>query len=223
MDINDCEEGVCMNGGNSDNSFIDYMFSMNNMEKGELLNMIQYICLAIIPLMLIIKFVHVYIPKYNEYKGSFEILLEVIVYLIFITIIFWFINKFILYIPTYSKIKYENINLTTILLPLLFILMTLESNLNSKIVLLSNRVMTYLGFTEPMSDYEKNERIETPTSLNKGQQHVNLNIDYVLPENTRKEIINDNKNNSFIQENSYHDTQNMNNSEPVAANTFTSF
>lgn len=212
-----------MEGGSTDNSFMGYMFSMNSMEKGELLNLIQYICLAIIPLIIFIKILHIYTPKYNEYKGSVEILIEVVLYIVVLSIVFWFINKFILYIPNYSKIKYDTINLFSMILPVVFILFTLEPNLNKKILLLSNRMMSYLGFTEPMTDYENQERIDTPPALKQCQQPVNLNIDYSLPENTRKEINNVPKNNSFGLENSYQENVPFNNEEPVAANTFTSF
>lgn len=216
-------DGVgCMEGGSTDNSFMGYMFSMNNMEKGELLNLIQYICLAIIPLIIFIKVLHIYTPKYNEYKGSVEILVEVILYIVILSIVFWFINKFILYIPNYSKIKYDNINLFSMILPVVFILFTLEPNLNKKVLLLSNRLMSYLGFTETMVDYENQEKIETPTALRQCQPPVNLTNDYSLPENTRKEINNIPKNNSFGLENSYQEPP-LNNDEPVAANTFTSF
>lgn len=219
----ECES--CMEGGSSENSnsFMGYMFSMDDTEKAELLNLIQYICLAIIPLIIMIKFLHIYMPKYNEYKGNVEVLIEVILYLVIVTILFWFINKFIMYIPTYSKVKYENINILNMILPFLFLVFTLETNLKNKIMLLANRMMTYLGFTESMTDYDNEERIETQPAI-KPQQAINLNMDYSPPENTRKEnIVQTPKNNSFVMEPSYQQNNVMNQEEPVAANTFTSF
>lgn len=210
-----------MEGGSSENSFLSYMFSMNNNEKGQILNLIQYACLSVIPLIILIKILQIYTPKYNEYKGSVEIMFEVILYLITFIVIFWFINKFIVYIPTYSKIQYEAINFTSMLIPIIFVLFSLEQNLNNKILLLSNRIMNYLGFKETMTDYENQEKIETPPSL-KPSQPMNLNIDYSLPENTRKETNHYVKNNGLNLEHSYQENMPFN-EEPVPANSFTSF
>jgi hypothetical protein len=128
-----------------------------------------------------------------------------------------------MYIPTYSKVKYENINILNMILPFLFLVFTLETNLKNKIMLLANRMMTYLGFSESMTDYDNEERIETQPAI-KPQQAINLNMDYSPPENTRKEnIVQTPKNNSFVMEPSYQQNNMMNQEEPVAANTFTSF
>ena len=128
------DEISCIQGGGGDvnNSFINYMFTMSDNEKDTILNIIQYTSLSIVPLIIIIKLMNVYLPKYNEHKGNIEILIEVILQLIFTIIFLWFINKFILYIPTYSKTTYENINIMNMILPIIFILFTLETNINKR-------------------------------------------------------------------------------------------
>ena len=63
-------------------SFISYMFILSQKDKMELMNVFQYILLAIIPIVFITKIMKTYLPPYDDYKGNIEILIEVIVQLI---------------------------------------------------------------------------------------------------------------------------------------------
>lgn len=192
-----------MKGGNSNNSFINYIFSMNDDEKDTILNIIQYTILSILPLIVIIKIMNVYLPKFNENKGNIEILIEVILQLVFTIIFLWFINKIILYIPTYSKSNYENINIMNMILPIIFILFTLETNINKKVILLTNKLMLYLGFypenivneEEDMPNYITNE------AFNREQ------LDNIPEKKETNDVLPKENQEMF--------------SEPVAANTFT--
>ena len=82
---------MTMTGGGS-NSFFSYMFSLTSTEKNDLLNMTQYVILAIIPIILVLKLMKKYFPTENDKKASIEILIEVVVQLIVIFALFWFIH-----------------------------------------------------------------------------------------------------------------------------------
>lgn len=200
-------------GGDVNNSFINYMFTMSDNEKDTILNIIQYTSLSIVPLIIIIKLMNVYLPKYNEHKGNIEILIEVILQLIFTIIFLWFINKFILYIPTYSKTTYENINIMNMILPIIFILFTLETNINKKVILLSNKLMLYLGFQSETMILEKTNEEDISNYISDNYQNI---PDCKLQQNTIQEPI---EKKDFLSQDNPMEISN----EPVAANTFSNF
>jgi hypothetical protein len=212
------DEISCIQGGGGDvnNSFINYMFTMSDNEKDTILNIIQYTSLSIVPLIIIIKLMNVYLPKYNEHKGNIEILIEVILQLIFTIIFLWFINKFILYIPTYSKTTYENINIMNMILPIIFILFTLETNINKKVILLSNKLMLYLGFQSENVIVEKtNEEEDISNYISDNNNFQNI-PDRKLQQITIQEPI---EKKDFLSQDNPMEISN----EPVAANTFSNF
>tara|TARA_B110000858_G_scaffold182862_1_gene222683 strand:- start:223 stop:858 length:636 start_codon:yes stop_codon:yes gene_type:complete len=209
------DEISCIQGGGGDvnNSFINYMFTMSDNEKDTILNIIQYTSLSIVPLIIIIKLMNVYLPKYNEHKGNIEILIEVILQLIFTIIFLWFINKFILYIPTYSKTTYENINIMNMILPIIFILFTLETNINKKVILLSNKLMLYLGFQSETMIVEKTNEEDISNYISDNYQNI---PDCKLQQITIQEPI---EKKDFLSQDNPMEISN----EPVAANTFSNF
>jgi hypothetical protein len=135
-------------GGSTQGSFVSYMFSMTDGEKVELINMFQYIILAIIPIILIVKLMKNYIPPVNSTKGSVEVAVELIVQLVVLVSFFFLIHKLILFIPTYTKQNYPSIQFFPILLPLLFILFTLDKNMGEKGQLLLQRGLVLLGINK---------------------------------------------------------------------------
>ena len=115
--------------GGDGSSFFNYMFSLSEGEKVDLLNMFQYILLAIIPILLVNKFIATYIPPLDRSKSTIEITSEILIQLIVLFTFIYFIHKLILFIPTYSKNPYPSINFLPIVLPVLFILFSLDKNL----------------------------------------------------------------------------------------------
>ena len=112
-----------MTGGEQieNESFVSYMTKMSDGDKSELLNIGQYILIAIIPLLLVIKLMKMFLPEYDPSKGNIELLIEVVLQLFAIFILFWFIHRFILFIPTYSKVSYSSMNLFNVIIPFIFI------------------------------------------------------------------------------------------------------
>ena len=163
----DREENLQM-GGNP-GSFISYMFSLNEGEKIELVNLFQYVLLAIIPILLVVKLMSTYIPNVDYKKGTVEITIEVVIQLILLFALFFFIHKFILFIPTYSKQPYPSINFFSIALPLVFILFTLDKNIGEKSSILMKRVFVMLGISK------ENFEGADLKDLEDSQQEVNAN------------------------------------------------
>lgn len=125
---------------NNDN-FFTYMMKLDENNKNELVNLIQYSVFAIIPVMVILKVVKYFSPEYDETKGSLEIIVESLLQITFIISAIWFANKAIRYFPTYSGVKYSDFDSISFIIPLLIIIMTMQSNLGSKVNILFDRTM----------------------------------------------------------------------------------
>lgn len=121
--------------------FFNYVFDLNEANKATIMNMVQYAILAFIPIILVLKVTRTYVPEANEEKGSLELLAESLFQVVFILLSFWFINRIITYIPTYSKKPYKEFNETTFIIGFVFILLTIQTKLGEKISILTDRIM----------------------------------------------------------------------------------
>jgi hypothetical protein len=124
--------------------FFKYVFDFNEDNKNDMLNMIQYTVLTIIPLLLVLKTTRTYVPEVDENKGTVELLAESIFQIVFIVLSFWFTHRIIAYIPTYSGIAYRDFNETCFILPFMFLLLTLQTKLGDKLRILSDRFLDLL-------------------------------------------------------------------------------
>lgn len=175
-------EDEIMIGGRKSDSFISYLTTISAVEKNELLNVFQYILLAIIPLVLFLKFMKEYIPPENPTKSSIEITTELLIQLFLIFIVFWLIHKIILYIPTYSKSPYDKLNMVQLVLPVLFLLFCMKSSISEKMSILLERALIMVGLrTEGMEDdckkkCSKNQGQSQAPSMSPGMQNMNLSM-----------------------------------------------
>jgi hypothetical protein len=59
-------------------NFFKHVFNFDDESKAEILNIIQYALLAIIPIVILTKSISRFIPEAEEDKGSLEITLEIL-------------------------------------------------------------------------------------------------------------------------------------------------
>ena len=121
--------------------FFNHVFNFDSDNKANMLNLIQYVLIAIIPVVLTLKAIKLYIPEEDDAKGTLEITLEVSMQLFSIFFAIWFVDKIIRYFPTYSGVDYHKFNELNFVLPLLIILVTMQTKLGAKINILAERVM----------------------------------------------------------------------------------
>ena len=179
------ESGKTMFGGSRPESFLSYMFVLSQKDKTELMNVVQYVGLAIIPIVLVVKLMKIYLPAFDDYKGSIEILIEIILQLVLLLVFFWFIHRLIMFVPTYSMDNYGSMNLFHIIIPFIFVLFSLDTTISKKINVLLSRTLIYLGLEkEYMQTNESDEEIYTPPSIqNQGPGPMNQ----PHPQNTKEE------------------------------------
>ena len=128
-------------GSKSTKGFIKHVFNFDEDSKGDMLNIIQYSLISLIPIVLLNKTMQKYVPEADEQKGSLEILAEIIIQIISMFIGILFIHRIITYIPTYSGLKYPEFNVTFIILAVLLIVLSLQTKLGEKISILVDRII----------------------------------------------------------------------------------
>jgi len=210
-------------GGNS-NSFASYMFSLSEGEKIDILNMLQYVILAIIPILLVNKLIKTYIPPVDRTKSSIELTTEIVIQLVLLFVFIFFIHKLILFIPTYTKNPYPAISFLPIVLPLLIVLFSLDKNLNEKSSLLMNKVFVLIGLNkENFEESECSDKKNKPPSkpevnlLSRPQISNQSTINYDQPYESPM------RKSDFDQGQEFGIPSYSGLPEPVAANSFASF
>lgn len=128
---------------NGKTGFFKHVFNFDDESKADMLNIIQYAVLAILPLVLFNKSLQKLVPEADEEKHSIELSMEVIAQVIVVFLGILIIHRIITFIPTYSGFKYADFNVTNIILSVLIILLSLQTKLGEKISILADRVIDF--------------------------------------------------------------------------------
>ena len=137
-------------------TFINHVFSTEDESKAEMINVVQYSFLAIIPVLILNKTMNKFIPDADPDKSSIELLVEICIQLMIIFIGIILIHRMITYFPTYSGFKYENINLTCIILAFLVIVFSIQSKLGLKTNILADRA--YELYNGPYENFDNEKK-----------------------------------------------------------------
>lgn len=121
-------------------SFLSHVFSTTEEGKGELLNVVQYSCLGIIPIVVLNKLVQRFVPEADPEKSSLELAIEVFLQVIIMFCGIVLVHRMISYVPTYSGFKYESLNLTNVILAFLVIVLSIQTKLGLKVNILAERL-----------------------------------------------------------------------------------
>jgi hypothetical protein len=121
--------------------FFKHVLNFDEDSKSDMLNVIQYSIISIIPIVILNKSMQKYVPEADEQKGSFEILAEVVIQIICIFIGLLLVHRMVTYIPTYSGMLYPEFNIIFIILAVLMITMSLQTKLGDKISIITDRMV----------------------------------------------------------------------------------
>lgn len=125
----------------SNKSFLGHVFNGSEEGKAEILNVVQYAGLALIPVGILNKLIQKFVPEADPEKSSMEILVEIILQIVALFVGMILIHRTITWIPTYSGFKYDALSLTSVILAFLIILMSIQSKLGIKVNILFDRVI----------------------------------------------------------------------------------
>lgn len=121
-------------------TFLSHVFSTTEEGKAEVLNVVQYATLGVIPIVILNKLVQRFIPEADPDKSSLELLVEIFIQLIVMFCGIIVVHRCISYIPTYSGFKYESLTLTNVILAFLIIVLSIQTKLGIKVNFLVDRV-----------------------------------------------------------------------------------
>jgi hypothetical protein len=124
----------------SNKSFLKHVFNFDDDSKSDILNIIQYGLVAIVPVVILNKTMSKYIPEADKNKSSLEISAEVIIQVLIMFIGLLLIHRIITFIPTYSGAKYPEFNVVYIILAMLMITLSLQTKIGEKVTILVDRV-----------------------------------------------------------------------------------
>jgi hypothetical protein len=125
----------------SNNNFFKHVFKFDDESKSEILNIIQYALIAIIPIVILNKTIGKYVPEADDKKGNLEISAEIVIQIIVTFVGLLIIHRIITFVPTYSETKYPEFKIVYIILAIMMITMSLQTKLGEKVSILVDRVM----------------------------------------------------------------------------------
>jgi hypothetical protein len=129
-----------MDSSDDSKSFFKHVFNFDDDSKSEILNILQYSIIAIIPIVILNKTMQKYVPESDDKKSSLEITAEVVIQIIVMFIGLLLIHRIITYIPTYSGAAYPEFHIVYIILAILMITMSLQTKLGEKVSILVDRI-----------------------------------------------------------------------------------
>jgi hypothetical protein len=154
-------------------TFISHVFSTKEEDKAEILNVVQYSVFGILPIVILNKLIQKFVPEADPEKSSLELLAEILIQLIIIFCGIVLIHRIIVYFPTYSGFKYENLALTNVILAFLVIVLSIQSKLGIKANILVDRVSDLWNGgsrDNDKSNVKKNLRVSQPLSHHNSSQ-----------------------------------------------------
>ena len=145
--------------GGAKEGFVGHVFNFNEESKMEMMNIVQYTLVGVLPIILLNKTMQKYVPEADDDKGSTELLAEVAVQLIVMFVGLLLTHRMVTFVPTYSTVKYEKVSIIQIVLAVLMITLSLQTKLGEKVGILFDRITEMImgKSREGMTDKENND------------------------------------------------------------------
>ena len=170
-----------MNGGDSKKTFFNSVFSTTEEDKAEIMNVVQYALMAIVPIVSLNKLIQRFIPEADVEKSSLEILAEIFFQIVIIFCGIIIIHRMIAYVPTYSGFKYENLSLTNVILAFLIIVLSIQTKMGIKVNIIVDRIYDLWNGTSERDDDSSDKKRKKKSVKFSGQNsmHTVSQADYL--------------------------------------------
>jgi hypothetical protein len=158
--------------------FFKHVFNFDEQSKAEMLNIVQYAVLALIPVVILNKLMQRFVPEADDEKGSIEITAEVLAQIITMFLVMLIIHRIITFLPTYSREKYADFSVTNIILAMLVIILSLQTKLGEKVSILVDRLIELWEGPKDTKKGKKgqgNVKVSQPISQNQTAMNQSLN------------------------------------------------
>jgi hypothetical protein len=127
--------------GSARKTFLSHVFLSTDEGQAELLNVIQYSLMGVVPVVALNKAIQRFIPEADPEKSSLELLAEIFIQLVIMFCGVIIIHRIITYFPTYSGFKYESLNATNVVLAFLIIVLSIQTKLGLKVNIMFDRLV----------------------------------------------------------------------------------
>ena len=164
-----------MDSSDDSKGFLKHVFNFDDDSKYDLLNIIQYAMIALIPVIILNKSMSTYVPEADEKKSSIELSAEIIIQIIVMFIGLLIIHRVITFVPTYSGVKYPDFNIVFIILAVLMITLSLQTKLGEKVSILFDRLMDLWNGTDSTKKKGKSGNVKVTQPI-AGQQQMGGSI-----------------------------------------------
>ena len=157
--------------------FLSHIFSTTEEGKAEILNVVQYAMMGVVPIVVLNKIIQRFIPEADSESSSLELLAEILIQLVIMFCGIIIIHRMITYFPTYSGFKYESLTLTNVILAFLIIVLSIQTKLGIKVNILVERALEVWNGSpsdDRTASIKKNVRTSHPIS-----QHAPSQADYL--------------------------------------------
>lgn len=153
--------------------FLDHMLKMDTTSKHELLNIVQYALLAVIPVIVMNKSIQNFIPEAEEDKTNAELVFETVSQIVVMFLGIYFIHRLIIYVPTYSGTKHSNISITNVIIAFLIIVLSFQTRLGEKANILVGRAMEMINGS-PRTELGKGNKEQSGVNVIQPLAHHNV-------------------------------------------------
>jgi hypothetical protein len=150
----------------SKKNFFKHVFNFDDDSKSDMLNIIQYSLIAIIPVIILNKSMQKYVPEADEQKGNLEILAEIVLQIIIMFIGLLMIHRIITFVPTYSGLNYPEFSIIFIILAVLMITLSLQTKLGEKVSVLTERLTELWEGKTDKKNKKGSVKVSQPISQN---------------------------------------------------------
>ena len=150
--------------------FVNHVFNFNDESKDEMMNIVQYAVLAILPVIILNKATQRLIPEADDEKGTPEIAIEVILQTVSMFLGILIIHRIITYIPTHSGVKYSPLSVTSNILAVLVIILSLQTKLGEKVSILVDRAVDALEGDEKSKLKKRPSNVKVSQPILQNQQ-----------------------------------------------------
>jgi hypothetical protein len=167
--------------------FLNHVFNFDTETKSNMMNIIQYLVLAIIPMSFYTHFVNNMMSEYDESKSNFEVTAEVLGHLLLTLLGLFFIDRIITFVPTYSGRNHGTFNIFSVLLIILVFAYEANTKVGTKMKLLIERVSElWHGKKEDVKKQKENNsvvKVSQPISRGGMPTHQASRADYLNSHN----------------------------------------
>jgi hypothetical protein len=150
----------------SKKNFFRHVFNFDDDSKSDMLNIIQYSLIAIIPVIILNKSMQKYVPEADEQKGNLEILAEILLQVIVMFIGLLTVHRMVTFVPTYSGMEYPEFSIIFIILAVLMITLSLQTKLGEKVSILTERLTELWEGKTDNKKKKGNVKVSQPISQN---------------------------------------------------------